>query len=83
MNTVSDEMRNTIICKAGELFGRYGYKKTTMDDIADALQKGKSSIYYYFQNKEDILGLLSKRRLWKQEVLFKNLWKKNPLPKTN
>ncbi len=83
MNTVSDEMRNTIICKAGELFSRYGYKKTTMDDIADALQKGKSSIYYYFQNKEDILGLLSKRRLWKQEVLFKNLWKKNPLPKTN
>jgi AcrR family transcriptional regulator len=51
MNTVSDEMRNTIICKAGELFSRYGYKKTTMDDIADALQKGKSSIYYYFQNK--------------------------------
>lgn len=83
MNTVSDEMRNTIICKAGELFSRYGYKKTTMDILPMPCKKGKAPFIIIFKTKRTFLGLLSKRRLWKQEVLFKNLWKKNPLPKTN
>ena len=74
MNTVSDEMRNTIIRKAGELFSRYGYKKTTMDDIADALQKGKSSIYYYFQNKEDIFrAVIEKEAMEAKDALQKSM----------
>lgn len=43
-----------IIEAAGETFGRYGFKKTTMDDIAFSAGKGKSSLYYYFKNKEDV-----------------------------
>lgn len=39
---------------ARDLFARYGYKKTTMEDIAISLRKGKSSLYYYFKNKEEI-----------------------------
>jgi AcrR family transcriptional regulator len=49
-----DETRETITHIAGDLFARYGYQKTTMDDIARACRKGKSSIYYYFRNKEEI-----------------------------
>jgi len=48
-------MRNKFTEFARELFGRYGFKKTTMDDIARAAGKTKSSIYYYFKNKEEIL----------------------------
>ncbi len=43
-----------IIEAAGVTFSRYGFKKTTMDDIAYAAGKGKSSLYYYFKNKEDV-----------------------------
>jgi AcrR family transcriptional regulator len=49
-----DQTRETITYVARDLFARYGYQKTTMDDIARACRKGKSSIYYYFPNKEEI-----------------------------
>ena len=49
-----DDMRNTIISIASDVFEKFGFKKTTVDDIAQALRKGKSSIYYYFKSKEDI-----------------------------
>jgi AcrR family transcriptional regulator len=49
-----DEFRKRIIITAGQIFSRYGFKKTTMDEIARALKMGKSSVYYYFDSKEDI-----------------------------
>jgi AcrR family transcriptional regulator len=49
-----EEFRKKIIITAGEIFSRYGFKKTTMDEIAKALKMGKSSIYYYFASKEEI-----------------------------
>jgi AcrR family transcriptional regulator len=49
-----EEYRKKIIITAGQIFSRYGYKKTTMDEVANALNKGKSSIYYYFESKEEI-----------------------------
>lgn len=49
-----EKFRRKIIISAGAIFSRYGFKKTTMDEIAKALKMGKSSIYYYFSSKEDI-----------------------------
>ncbi len=46
--------RNLLIMAAAQTFQRYGFKKTTMDDIAYAAGKGKSSLYYYFKNKEEV-----------------------------
>jgi AcrR family transcriptional regulator len=43
-----------ILAKAKEVFQQYGYKKTTMEDIARSMGKGKSTLYYYFVSKEDI-----------------------------
>lgn len=48
------KVREKIIEVARGVFAKYGYKKTTMDDIAIVAQKGKSSIYYYFKSKEEI-----------------------------
>jgi AcrR family transcriptional regulator len=49
-----EAFRNKIIITAGQIFSRYGFKKTTMEEIARALKMGKSSIYYYFRSKEEI-----------------------------
>jgi AcrR family transcriptional regulator len=49
-----EEFRRRVIISAGQIFSRYGFKKTTMDEIAKALKMGKSSIYYYFESKEEI-----------------------------
>ncbi len=54
LTPAQDATRCSILDAAGELFARYGYKKTTMEDIALTLHKGKSSLYYYFKNKEEI-----------------------------
>lgn len=49
-----EKYRDQIVRVASEIFSKYGYKKTTMEEIAKALRKGKSSIYYYFKSKEEI-----------------------------
>ena len=53
-NPVRDEVREAIITAAGIIFHKYGFRKTTMDEIAMAAHKGKSSIYYYFSSKEEV-----------------------------
>ena len=49
-----EEFRKKIIISAGQIFSRFGFKKTTMEEVARALKMGKSSIYYYFSSKEEI-----------------------------
>lgn len=49
-----DEVKDSIIDVARNIFSKFGFKKTTMEDIAHACHKGKSSIYYYFKSKEEI-----------------------------
>ena len=49
-----EEYRKKIINAAGKVFSRYGFKRTSMDEIAREVNMGKSSIYYYFSGKEDI-----------------------------
>ena len=49
-----DEVRSRIVAVASKIFTRFGFRKTSMEEIAMAAKKGKSSIYYYFNSKEDI-----------------------------
>lgn len=49
-----EEVKEAIITVARHIFSRFGFRKTTMDEIAMASRKGKSSIYYYFTSKEEI-----------------------------
>ena len=46
--------KEKILETATSLFSKFGLDKTTMNDIADHLQMGKATLYYYFQNKLDI-----------------------------
>jgi AcrR family transcriptional regulator len=49
-----EEYRKKIITISAQIFSHYGFKKTTMDEIARSLKIGKSSVYYYFRGKEEI-----------------------------
>src|SRR6266853_2890985 len=54
-DTKSKEIRspkpNAIMLAALELFTRYGYRKTSIDDIAQAAQVAKRTVYLHFENK--------------------------------
>lgn len=56
-----EEYRKRIITVSGQIFSRYGFRKTTMEEIAAALKMGKSSVYYYFRSKEDIFEAVVRR----------------------
>ncbi len=65
-----DLNKESILKIAQEIFSKYGYKKTTLDDIANAVRKGKSSLYYYFKSKEDLFQAVIMKEV---EVLAKEL----------
>jgi len=50
------EQKARIVSAATNLFARFGLEKTTMEDIASAAKKGKSSLYYYFESKEQVFA---------------------------
>lgn len=49
-----EDVSKTLLDAARVIFAKYGYAKTTVDDIARAARKGKSTYYYYYKSKEDI-----------------------------
>jgi AcrR family transcriptional regulator len=51
-----DIFQEQVILAAQQLFQQYGLHKVTMDDVAKAVGKGRSSLYYYYKSKEEILG---------------------------
>ena len=54
MNTKDEVVKKEIIERAQELFQQFGLKKTTMDEIALACGKAKSTLYHYFNSKEEV-----------------------------
>jgi AcrR family transcriptional regulator len=47
--------RESIIAAAKGLFTRYGYRKTSMEEVARAARVTKPTIYAYFPSKEDLM----------------------------
>ena len=50
--------RENIACAAQALFIKNGIEATSMDDIAKTAGYSKATLYVYFENKEEIVGLL-------------------------
>lgn len=46
--------RYKIVKVATNLFGRFGFHKTSMDEIAKIARKAKGSLYYHFASKEEL-----------------------------
>jgi len=49
-----NETKDKIVSVADRLFGRFGFQKTSMDEIAKIARKAKGSLYYHFSSKEDL-----------------------------
>lgn len=50
----NETKRSELLAKAKECFLKFGYEKTSLDDIASSMKMNKSSLYYYINNKEDL-----------------------------
>lgn len=50
--------RENIVSAASALFMEKGIAATSMDDIAKAAGYSKATLYVYFENKEEIVGIL-------------------------
>lgn len=51
-----EKVRQSIKTAAAELFEHFGYDKTTLEDIAFKAHKAKTSVYYHFGGKIDVLN---------------------------
>ena len=54
-----DEKRDAILLGAHTQFRIYGYRKTSMEDIARELGISRASLYSYFENKDEIFRSVS------------------------
>ncbi|MFY9114184.1 MAG: TetR/AcrR family transcriptional regulator [Dethiobacteria bacterium] len=50
----ADKKLQEILKVSLKYFARYGYKKTTMEDIARELEMTKGALYLYVKNKQDL-----------------------------
>ncbi len=65
------EFRKRLILKSAlKIFAKNGYHKASMDSIAEHSELGKSTIYYYYKNKEELLLAVLEEGL---KLFFQNL----------
>lgn len=56
MSSKEELLKGDAIHAAQKLFQQYGFHKTTMEDIAKAMGRGKSTLYYYYKSKDEIFN---------------------------
>lgn len=61
MKETGDELRQkAILASAFQAFSNYGFRKTSMDDIAKGAGMSRPAVYLYYKNKEAIIRELTK-----------------------
>ncbi len=60
MNEKDEIVARAIMDGAKQVFRKWGLAKATMEDIAKAAGKGKTTLYYYFKSKEEIFHAIAK-----------------------
>ena len=68
----NEEKINEILIAAQNRFGRFGFNKTTMQEIAEDLGISKASLYYYFPDKEQLFRSVFTKE---QQEFIENLHK--------
>lgn len=71
----SNQKKEHILESAKVMFERYGYEKTSMNDIAKQAGIGKGSIYYYFESKDEIFVKLLQSESDELENLMEDKFK--------
>lgn len=55
------DRQGVILAAAFQAFATYGFRRTTMDDIAAGAGMSRSALYLHYRNKEDIFRSLSQQ----------------------
>ncbi|MDR2056680.1 MAG: TetR/AcrR family transcriptional regulator [Dysgonamonadaceae bacterium] len=63
MQVTIAKTRDKLVEVARQLFARTGVEDTTMNDIAQASQKGRRTLYTYFKSKEEIYSAVVQSEL--------------------
>lgn len=64
----NSDKKDEIVAAAQERFGQYGFKKTSMLEIANDLDISKGLLYYYFPDKEHLYNAVVE----KEFIVFKS-----------
>jgi len=72
--------KEIIVDAAKTAFGKYGYKKTTLEDISSLTNRGKTAIYYYFKNKDEIFIAVVKQEAEKMKKALQKAIKSEGKP---
>ncbi|MHA6248689.1 TetR/AcrR family transcriptional regulator [Pontibacter sp. CAU 1760] len=67
MGKKAEVKRELILESAKTVFGRLGYSKATLDDIAEAIGMKKPSLYYYYKSKE-VLFIEAFSKEWRESL---------------
>lgn len=64
MNTDRRDAKvSNLLDAARDVVMRFGYRKTTLEDIADQAGVSRATLYYYFPNKEEVFRALIAREI--------------------
>ena len=66
-------VRNLIVNSASKYFSKFGFHKTTMDEIAKHIHKAKGVLYYYFKGKEELFNEVLKQELNAVKIELKRI----------
>ena len=67
MGKKADAKKELILDAAKSVFGKLGYSKATLDDIAHAIGLKKPTLYYYYKSKE-VLFIEAFSQEWKDSL---------------
>lgn len=69
-----DDVKNRILDNVKDRLDRFGFKKTTMDEISRDCKISKKTIYEHFKDKEDMVTCLFVREFHKaMEIIFSRM----------
>jgi len=71
------EVKDLIVKSATIFFSKYGFYKTTVDEIAKHIHKAKGGIYYYFKSKEELFNEVLKQELGTVKLELKQIVSKD------
>ncbi|NOY76570.1 MAG: TetR/AcrR family transcriptional regulator, partial [Calditrichaeota bacterium] len=77
---MSEHTKERILQAAARIFGKFGYTKTNIEDIAREAGIGKATIYHYFKSKEDVFLTIVRNEAHSLEIRIDEALKKAGSP---
>lgn len=74
--------KDTIVTVAAKLFSRFGFYKTSMDEVAKIARKAKGSLYYHFDSKEALFKEVVAREFETVKLELSKIFEDNSLSPT-